>query len=99
MTRLIGETLCPHTRCLKNTTRNQEIRSDSTVRLSWVSIDLKKNYLYLIFHLKLILKMEIDVYLGKVNLPDAVNTITWSKIGENHMIESNEKYTIEEVVR
>lgn len=37
--------------------------------------------------------------VGKVDLPDAVNTIKWKKIGGNQTIESDEKYKIKEVIR
>lgn len=39
------------------------------------------------------------MYVGKISLPDAINTIKWTKIGGNQTIVSNEKYKIEEVSR
>ncbi|XP_060862325.1 uncharacterized protein LOC132939262 [Metopolophium dirhodum] len=44
-------------------------------------------------------RLYCEGFVGKVGLPDAVNTITWTKIGEKQTIVSNEKYRIEEVIR
>lgn len=37
--------------------------------------------------------------VGQVDLPDAVNTITWKKIDGNQTFGSSEKYRVEEVIR
>ncbi|XP_025417058.1 uncharacterized protein LOC112688199 [Sipha flava] len=44
-------------------------------------------------------RLYCEGFVGKVGLPDAINTIKWTKIGGNQTIESNEKYKIVEVSR
>jgi hypothetical protein len=44
-------------------------------------------------------RLYCEGFVGKVDLPDAVNTIKWKKIGGNHTIESTGQYKTVEVVR
>lgn len=45
------------------------------------------------------LTRRIFTPIGKVDLPDAVNTIKWKKIGGNQTIVPNQKYATKEVIR
>ncbi|VVC24342.1 Hypothetical protein CINCED_3A009218 [Cinara cedri] len=44
-------------------------------------------------------RLYCEGFVGNVDLPDAVNKITWKKIGGNQTIESNENYRIEKIIR
>ncbi|XP_050541158.1 uncharacterized protein LOC126905477 [Daktulosphaira vitifoliae] len=45
------------------------------------------------------IRLYCEGFVGKVDLPDATNTITWKKVNENRTVEPTGKYGIERIIR